>query len=234
MVIPPEFFDLTRFAVFETVEDQGKVFIHVAVAHLANVELEPLEDQLEQAAEDDCHEQGAEPDRAPQEVADDQHADLDQIADQADGHAGALGEGDHHAVARAGAELCAQVDVGGQRHDDGADQHLAITRPGVFKDGHPAAAVDQIDEEADKDDIADGAPAEPFTEDDIQDDDGDTHELRGGADGDAELEGEPLVEDAPRRQAFVGVKSQDDAQAVESVAGHEMHDLFGDGGGQRG
>ena len=87
MVLPPVFFDLTRFAVFDAFVDQGDVLIHVAVAHLAHVELEPLEDQLHQATEDHRHKQGAEPDCAAQEVADDQYANFDQVADHPDRHA---------------------------------------------------------------------------------------------------------------------------------------------------
>ena len=92
--------NLTRFAAADALEEQGDVLVHVAVPYLAHIELEPVENQLNQATEHHGHEQGAQSDRAAQKVADDEHADLGQVADHPDLHARALGDRDHHAVAQ--------------------------------------------------------------------------------------------------------------------------------------
>ncbi|GAA2366223.1 hypothetical protein GCM10009855_01820 [Gordonia cholesterolivorans] len=172
----------------------------------------------------DCHrvEHGADPEGAAESEPDRHHCDFQDGSDHAHRPSRPRNDPGHQAVARPGAEPCADVQRGGEAVEDDAAQHHGD------RDREPGAVGqvggDRVEGQAEDHHVRHGAHAGPLSERKPCEQDHRTDDDRHRADREAHLVGDSLMQDIPGDVAESGVQDHRHRSAVEHEADGECEE----------
>ena len=178
------------------------------------------EGDVDDRADEQREGERAEADLAAEHGADEQHRDLDAGAHGPDRPAGAGVQPGHQPVARAGTQAGADVETGGDAHeqqaareDESLEHRLVLLR-------HDEQ--EQLCERPDEQHVGHGAETGLLPDRDPEQQHERPDDVDDDAEGQAGLRGDALGEHVPGRDADTGAHHQPDAEPVEGEADDQL------------
>ena len=185
---------------------------------------QPPQTGLDERADGQRVDEGADPDRSTQRPTCAEHQHFDAGADGPDGRREASRGAQHHAVPRPRPDVGRHVQGAGERVETGGCQVLESASSQRVGAREPRLAAEHVDPQPEHDHVESSTDAWPLSEprpcDDEQDEAG---QLRDGAVAQAGTERDALVEHRPWRHAHACGEHGSGAETHEGEAGVEHH-----------